>query len=74
MTYGLVFAALVLLAVVATFVRICIRLKRGGGRLTTIGLGATYELMPQDRRKATATILNMNAGKKLEDQNIKESK
>lgn len=74
MDVSLIFAAAVLLGVIAIFVRICIRLRRGGGSLTTIGLGATYEFMIKDRRNATATILNMNVGKKLEDQNIKESK
>ncbi len=74
MNYELIIIALVLLGVVTVFVRICMRLRRGGGSLTTIGLGATYEFMTKDRRKATETIINMNTGKKLEDKNIKGSK
>lgn len=73
-TFPLILAAVALVVVVALFVRICIRLRRGGGSLTTIGLGTTYEFMTRDRRKASNTILNMNAGKKLEDPHKKESK
>jgi len=64
----------VLIATIGGYIRICIRLRKGGGSLTTIGLGATYEFLNKDRRKAAATILNMNAGKKQEDPHIKDSK
>ena len=66
--------AVVLIVVIGGYIRVCIRLRKGGGSLTTIGLGTTYEFMTKDRRKASATILNMNAGKKQKDPHIKESK
>lgn len=64
------FAAIVVL--IAGYVRICIRLRKDGGSLTTIGFGSTYELMTKDRQKASETIVNMNAGIKHEDPHIKE--
>lgn len=70
----LIIAAAVLAVVVGLFVRICIRLRKGGGSLTTIGMGTTYEFMTKEKRKASETILNMNAGKKLEDPHIKGSR
>jgi hypothetical protein len=68
------FLAVVLFLVVAVFVRIGLRLKRGGGSLTTIVLGATDEFLTQDRSKAAETIVNENAGKKFEDQSSNEPK
>ena len=62
-----------LIIVIGGYIRICIKLRKGGGSLTTIGLGATYEWMTKERRKASETILNMNAGKKQEDPHTKES-
>lgn len=70
----LIIAAAALVVVVGLFVRICIRLRKGGGSLTTIGMGTTYEFMTKEKRKASETILNMNAGKKLEDPHIKGSR
>lgn len=70
----LMIVAAVLILIIAGYVRICIRLRKGGGSLTTIGLGTTYEFMTKDRRKASETILNMKAGKKHEDPHIKDSK
>ncbi len=63
-TLSLLILALVLLLVI----RITIRVRRGGGSLTTISLGATDAFLNMDRRKAAETIVNHNAGKKLEEQ------
>lgn len=70
----LIAVAAVLILIIAGYIRLCIRLRKGGGSLTTIGLGSTHELMTKDRQKASETIVDMNAGKKREDPNIKESK
>ncbi len=70
----LIAIAAVLIVVIGSYIRICIRLRKGGGSLTTMALGTTYEFMTKDRRKASETILNMNAGKKHEDPHIKDSK
>lgn len=66
------FAALVIL--ITGYVCLCIRLRKGGGSLTTLGLGSTYEFMTKDRRKASEAIVNMNAGIEHEDPHRKELK
>jgi hypothetical protein len=62
----LVFALFLLTAVIGIFIRICIKLRRGGGSLTCVVLGATDAFLTHDRRKAAETIINENAGKKFE--------
>jgi hypothetical protein len=73
-TVSLIVVAMVLLGVIGVFVRICVRLRRGGGSMTTLVLGATDGFLTKDRSRAAETIVNENAGKKFVDQNIKESK
>ncbi len=60
-----------LIAVAALFLRIAVRVRKRGGSLTTIGLGATYEFMNEERRKASEIIVDLKAGKKHEDPNLK---
>jgi hypothetical protein len=62
----LVFAVVLLILVIGIFIRICVKLRRGGGSLTCIVLGATDAFLTHDRRKAAETIVNENAGKKFE--------
>jgi hypothetical protein len=71
-TLSLLTVLLVILVVIGVFVRIAIRVRRGGGSLTTISLGATDEFLTKDRRKAAEMIVNQNAGKKLEEQSSEE--
>ena len=56
----------VLAIVLGTFIRISIRLRRGGGSLTTSVLGATDGFLTQEKSKAAETIVNENAGKKFQ--------
>jgi hypothetical protein len=72
-TITLLFAAVVLMGIIVVFIRITMRVRRGGGSLTTVVLGATDEFLTQDRSKAAETIVNENAGKKFEDTNVKKS-
>jgi len=67
-TLTILSAALVILLVIGIFIWLTIRIRRGGGSLTTIGLGATHEFLTKDRRKAAEVIVNQNAGKELESQ------
>jgi hypothetical protein len=62
----LVFVLAVLVVVIGIFIRICTRLRRGGGSLTTIVLGATDGFLTHEKSKAAETIVNENAGKKFE--------
>ena len=73
-TISLLIVLLVILLVIGIFISITIRVRRKGGSLTTISLGATDAFLTQDRRKAAETIVNQNAGKKLEVQSSKEPK
>lgn len=61
-------AAGVLVGVVTIFILITIKLRRDGGSMTTIALGATDAFLNKDRSKAAETIVNENAGKKFEAQ------
>ena len=62
----LLFALVLLAVVIGIFIRICVKLRRGGGSLTTIVLGATDGFLTHERSKAAETIVNENAGKKFE--------
>jgi hypothetical protein len=62
----LVFGLILLILVLGTFIRMCVRLRLGGGSLTTIVLGATDGFLTHERSKAAETIVNENAGKKFE--------
>jgi predicted Holliday junction resolvase-like endonuclease len=72
-TFSFLFVIVILFTVVWIFIRISLRLRWGGGSMTTVVLGATDEFLTEDRKKTAETIVNENAGKKFEDQKIKES-
>lgn len=44
------------------------RLKRGGAGETVATLGATYDMQGKDQKRAIETIVELKAGKKLEEQ------
>ena len=62
----LLFALVLLFVVIGIFIRICIKIRRGGGSLTCTVLGATDGFLTHERSKAAETIVNENAGKKFE--------
>ncbi len=64
-TFTLVIAALILFGVIGFFVRICIRLRKGGKSITTVVIGATDEFLNKERNKAAETIVDENAGKRF---------
>ena len=65
-----VLALIVVLTAVALvtgiFIRISIKLRRGGGSLTTIVMGATDGFLTHEKSKAAETIVDENAGKRFE--------
>jgi len=71
--FPLLFLAVLLVAIFAFMIVLYIRLKRGGGSMTTIALGATDEFLNKDRLRASETIVNENAGKKFKNKNIASS-
>jgi hypothetical protein len=67
-TFPLLFILVLLVLIIGVFIRISIGLRRGGGSLTTVILGATDEFLTQEKSKAAETITNENAGKRFEGQ------
>jgi len=65
---------LVFLCVVAAFlIRMSLRIRRGGGGVTPVFLGSTYELHNKDQQKAIEMIVEQNAGKKMEEQDSSDT-
>ena len=62
------FILLFLCVVIAIFIKISMKIRRGGGGMTQALLGSTYELHNKDRQKAIETIVEHKAGKKMEEQ------
>lgn len=63
----LIFVLVALFSAIGIFVRISIKLRKGGGSMTTVVLGATDQFLTKDRLRAAETIINENAGKKLDE-------
>ena len=61
----LLFCLVILVIVIGVFIRICIKVRRGGGSLTTIVLGATDGFLTHEKSKAAETVVDENAGKKF---------
>ena len=57
---------IIMAVAVGVFIRICVKLRRGGGSLTTTVLGATDAFLTQEKSKAAETIVDENAGKRFE--------
>ena len=64
---SLVVALAILAGFITVFVWISRRVRRGGGGQTAGMLGATHEMLSEDRRRAGETILEERAGKKLQE-------
>jgi len=67
-------AGCVLVGFAAFFIHVALRVRKGGGSLTTIALGATDEFLTTDRSKAAEVIVERNAGKREESQSSRDPK
>jgi hypothetical protein len=56
------------------FVYAAQRMRKGGGSMTTIALGATDEFLTTDRSKAAEVIVERKAGKEEESQSSHDPK
>jgi len=65
-TLQIIFVGLTVILLVAFFIRVAARIRKGGGSLTTVVLGATDSFLNSDRHRASVTIVNENAGKNKE--------
>jgi len=68
----IILALICLLGAVFIFIHISRKLRKGGGSLTTTMLGATDLFYDKEKKKAVAHILEMKAGKKMEDQSSED--
>jgi len=59
---------IIILAAFILFARISARLRKRGGSLTSVLLGATYEFHNEDRRKAAEVIVEERSDKKQREQ------
>ena len=50
------------------FVKISRKLRKGGGSMSIVILGATDEFYNKDKKNAVEVIVEQNAGKKMEEQ------
>ena len=63
----LIIALVVLIAFVVVFVWSTRRMRKGGGGATVGVLGATYDMLSSDQRRAAETIVQRNAGQSEEE-------
>ena len=67
--FSLLFALLILAAFVIFFVRVMIKVRRGGGSIPYfISSGAMDATLDQEKKAAAKMIVETNAHKKLEEQ------
>ena len=64
----LVFVVLIL--AIGIFIRIAMRLRKGGGSMTTVVLGATYEFFDRDKNQAIKVVVNKKAEKKWKNKHL----
>jgi len=72
-TFSLILVAVLFIVIFVIMIALYFRLKRGGGSMTTIALGATDEFLNKDRLRAAETIVNENAGKNFDNIKTNES-
>ena len=72
---SIAFGFLILAVLIAIFVRISRKVRRGGARGATIAmLGSLYDAQGKDGKRAIETISELKAGKKLEEQESSDDK
>jgi len=72
-TFSLILVAVLFIVIFVIMIALYFRLKRSGGSMTTIALGATDEFLNKDRLRAAETIVNENAGKNFDNIKTNES-
>jgi hypothetical protein len=65
----IVFAIIVLASVVTLFIKISLRIRRGGGSIPYfISSGAMDATLDKEKKAATTVVVESNAHKKMEEQ------
>ena len=65
---SIIFAGGILIITICIFILIYRKLRRRGGRLATVMLGATYDLHGEDKKRAIEAIIEQKSGQKTEEQ------
>lgn len=73
-TLGLLIAFIVLIVIITVFIRVCLRIRKGGGSLVCTSFGAVDELLDKDRKKAVKEIIEERAGKKVKEKDSSDPK
>jgi hypothetical protein len=73
-TFNILFVIIILAAVIFVFIRIAVKIRRGGGSFTTLMYGATDEFYNKDKKKAIEQVIEQKAGKKMTEDTSGESK
>jgi len=72
--FNIVFAGLLLAAVIFLFVKISLRIRKHGGSMTTSMFAATYEFLDKDKREAVEEVVERKAKKKMDEEKSGEGK
>jgi hypothetical protein len=67
-TFYLLLVLVILIAAISLFIFISLKIRKGGGSMTTISLGAVDECLTKEKSKSAETIVNLNAGKIVDSQ------
>lgn len=73
-TVSILLGALFGIIYIGVFVKIAMKLRRGGGSLTSVVMGATDAFLNNDQKKAVETIVEKHANKKQQEQTSAEPK
>ena len=66
--FEIILALSILFLLIFTFIRLSMRIRRGGGSMMTIMSGATDSFLDKEKKKAVEMIVEQNAGKKMDEQ------
>ncbi len=65
---SLIVVLIFLIVLIGVFIRLAIKIRKGGGSLTTVVLGATDHLLTKEKSRAAEVIVNQKSDKKLKEQ------
>ena len=72
--FSLIIIGILLIIIIAGFVYVSRMYKRKGGTQTLVTFGATNEFYNKEQIEAIEMIVELNAGKKMEEQSKDDSK
>ena len=64
----LLFATIIFITFIYLFFRLANRIRKHGGSMLTTMYASTYEFLDSDKREAVEQVLEMKAGKKMEEE------